>query len=189
MVDIKRLLAISEGQIEQCEKVYLKCNQTMGCDRMVEITVIDEKPQLVAGLRRKGHYREIAEMLGTLFEYAMSHKAIFVGHPLYLCHEKSVEDVKRADEAGNAEIEVCVPIAERIPENDRIRCYELSGGKMARTVHRGPYQECESTYMKLFEWLQENNHQIAGPIREGYVNDPREVAPEEILTVISVPIS
>jgi len=156
---------------------------------MVEVTLIDEKPQLVAGMRRKGHYREIAEMLATLFEHALNHKAIIVGHPLYLCHEKSVEKVKRADEAGKADIEVCVPIAERIPENDRIRCYELAGGKMARAVHRGPYQECESTYMKLFDWLQENNHQIVGPIREGYINDPREVAPEEILTIIYVPIS
>ena len=155
----------------------------------MEITVIEEKPQLVAGMRRKGHYREIAEMLPSLFEYAMSHKAIVVGHPLFICHEKNVEEAKRADEAGNAEIEVCVPIAERIPENDRIRCYELGGGKMARTVHKGPYQECESTYMKLFEWLQENNHQIVGPIREGYVNDPGEVGPEEILTIIYVPIS
>jgi len=42
--------------------------------------------------------------------------------------------------------------------------------------------------MKLFDWLQENNYKIVGPIREGYVNDPREVAPEEILTIIYVPI-
>ena len=103
--------------------------------------------------------------------------------------ETGVEEAKRADESGNADIEVCVPVAKRIPENDKIKCYELCGGKMAKTVHKGPYQECESTYMKLFAWLQENNYKIVGPIREGYVNDPREVAPEEILTIIYVPIS
>lgn len=54
---------------------------------MTEITVIDEKPQLVAGMRRKGHYKEIAEMLPDLFEYVISQKAIIVGHPLFLCHE------------------------------------------------------------------------------------------------------
>ncbi|GAB6265303.1 MAG: GyrI-like domain-containing protein [Methanothrix sp.] len=156
---------------------------------MAEITVIDEKPQLVAGMRRKGYYREIAEMLASLFEYAMSCKAIIVGHPLFLYHEKSVEEAKRADEAGNADIEVCVPILKNIPENDRIRCYELAGGKMAKAVHKGPYQECESTYMELFDWLQKNNHKIVGPIREGYVNDPREVEPDEILTIIYVPVS
>ena len=58
---------------------------------MVEITVIEEKPQLVAGMRRKGHYRQIAEMLGTLFEYAMSHKAIFVGHPLIYVTKRALK--------------------------------------------------------------------------------------------------
>ena len=57
----------------------------MGRDSMTEITVVDEKPQLVAGMRRKGHYREIAEMLPSLFQYVMSQKAIIVGHPLFLC--------------------------------------------------------------------------------------------------------
>jgi effector-binding domain-containing protein len=156
---------------------------------MIEITVIEEKPQLVVGMRRRGHYREIAEMIPTLFKYAVGHDAKIVGHPLFIYHESSVEEAKRADEAGNAEIEVCIPIAEMIPENGGITCYELSGGRMARTVHQGPYQECESTYMRLFDWLQENDYQIAGPIREGYANDPREVAPEEILTIIYVPIS
>jgi len=30
---------------------------------------------------------------------------------------------------------------------------------------------------------------ISGPIREAYLNDPREVGPEEILTVIYAPVS
>jgi len=55
----------------------------MGRDSMTEITVVDEKPQLVAGMKRKGHYREIAEMLPSLFQYVMSQKAIIVGHPLF----------------------------------------------------------------------------------------------------------
>jgi effector-binding domain-containing protein len=59
---------------------------------------------------------------------------------------------------------------------------------MAKTVHKGPYQECSSTYERLFSWLDENNQKIVGPIREAYLNDPREVAPEEILTMIYVPI-
>jgi len=155
---------------------------------MTEIKLVDEKPQLVAGMRRRGHYRDITEMLPSLFEYVMGQKAIIAGPPLFLCREKSAEEVKIADEAGNADIEICVPIAKRIPENDKIKCYEICGGKMAKTVHKGPYQECEATYKRLFSWLEENNHKICGPIREAYVNDPREVPPEDILTIIYVPI-
>lgn len=156
---------------------------------MNEITIVDEKPQHVAGMRRKGHYKEIAKMLPALFEYAMSQGAVIAGPPLYLWHEKNVEDAMKADEAGNADIEVCVPIAERIPETDEIKCYELCGRKMARIIHKGPYEASGPVYERLFAWIQENGHKLAGPIREAYLNDPREVAPEEILTIIYAPIS
>jgi len=108
---------------------------------------------------------------------------------LYIMHEKSVEEALKADEADNADIEVCVPIAERIPETDEIKCYELSGGRMAKVIHKGPYEASGPVYEKLFAWILENGHEVAGPIREAYLNDPREVAPEEILTIIYVPIS
>lgn len=156
---------------------------------MFEITIVEEKPQLVAGMRRRGHYKEIAKMLPALFEYAMSRGAVIAGPPFYLWHEKNVEDAMKADEAGNAEIEVCAPIVERIPETDEIKCYELSGGRMAKIIHKGPYEAIGPVYEKLFAWLQENDHEVTGPIREAYLNDPREVAPEEILTIIYAPIS
>jgi DNA gyrase inhibitor GyrI len=57
---------------------------------MIEIASLE--PQLVIGMRRKGRYKEIAEMLPRLFAYAMSHKAIFTGPPLYLWHERCVEE-------------------------------------------------------------------------------------------------
>jgi len=156
---------------------------------MIEITIVEEKPQIVAGLRRRGHYKDIAKMLPALFEYAMSSGAIIAGPPLYLWHENSVEEALKADDAGSADIEVCVPIAEKIPENNEIKCYELSGGKMAEIIHRGPYEASGPVYERLFAWLEENDKKLTGPIREAYLNDPREVAPEDILTIIYAPIS
>lgn len=156
---------------------------------MSEITIVEEKPQFVAGMRRRGHYKEIAKMLPALFEYAISRGAVIAGPPLYIMHEKSIEEALKADEAGNADIEVCVPIAERIPETDEIKCYELSGGKMAKVIHKGLYEASGPVYERLFAWLLENGHELTGPIREAYLNDPREVAPEEILTIVYAPIS
>ena len=100
--------------------------------------------------------------------------------PSTLWNEKSVEEAQKADEAGNADIEVCVPIAEEIPENDEIKCYELSGGKNAKIIHKGPYEASGPAYERLFAWLLENDLKLTGPIKEAYLNDPREVAPEEI---------
>jgi effector-binding domain-containing protein len=38
-------------------------------------------------------------------------------------------------------------------------------------------------------WIEENGKKLSGPIREAYMNDPREGGPEEILTVIYAPVS
>jgi len=156
---------------------------------MNEISIVEEKPMLVAGMRQRGHYKEIAEMLPALFEYIVGQRAIIAGPPLFLWHEKSVEDAQRADDSGNADMEVCVPIAKKIPESEKVKCYELPGGTMAKIIHKGPYEECGQTYEKLFLWLEENDRKLSGPIREAYLNDPREVAPQEILTFIFAPIS
>ena len=58
---------------------------------------------------------------------------------------------------------------------------------MARTIHYGPYESCESTYLKLFAWIKEKGLRISGPIREVYPDDPREVPPEKIIAEIFVP--
>jgi AraC family transcriptional regulator len=66
--------------------------------------------------------------------------------------------------------------------------YELPGGKMAKIVCKGAYEECTLSYEKLFSWITDNGERIAGPIREVYLNDSREVQPEEILTEIYAPL-
>ncbi len=58
---------------------------------------------------------------------------------------------------------------------------------MAKILHKGPHEECILTSEKLFSWIAENGKRIVGPIREIYLNDPREVPPEEITTEIYVP--
>lgn len=155
---------------------------------MHEIEVVEEQPMLVAGMRKQGQYKEIAKMLPALFEYVMSRNARIAGPPMFLWHEKSVKEANEADKAGRADIEVCAPIAARIPETDQIKCYELPGGSMVKMVHKGPYESSGPAYEKLFAWIEGNGKKLCGPIREGYLNDPRTVEPQEILTVIYAPI-
>jgi len=155
---------------------------------MSEITVVEVDTKLVLGMRRQGKYQEMANMFPILFQYAVGAGAKIAGHPMFVCHETTIEEVKKADEEGNADVEVVVPIASEIEGTDEIKCYELPGGTMAKIIHKGPYEACEPTYQKLYAWLEENNKKITGPIREVYLNDPREVTPEETLTEIYAPI-
>ena len=155
---------------------------------MEEITVVDVKPQLVAGIRKKGYYREIAELLPKLYEYATKKGAKFTAPPIFVCHE-TAEEAMEADKTGTAYVEVAAPIAEKIEETEEIKCYTLPGGKMAKIIHKGPYDKCETAYNKIFAWIDKNGKKIAGPTREVYLNDPREVGLEEALTEIYIPIN
>lgn len=155
---------------------------------MEEISIVNVKPQLVLGMHKIGAYQEIATLLPKLFEYVVSKDIQIVGPPIFVCHEMTIEDVLKADNEKNADVEVAIPILEKVEEPDIGKCYELPGGKMAKIVHKGPYEDCGPTYEKLFAWINENGIKLTGFTREVYLNDPREVTPEEILTEIYAPI-
>lgn len=153
---------------------------------MSEVTIVEVNPQPVIGMRKTGSYKEIPVMLHRLCEFAFSKNIPLTAYPVFLWHETTVEGAQKADEEENADIEVAFPISEfvEITEDEEIRVYELPGGKMAKIVHKGSYEECTLTYEKLFSWITENGKRITGPVREVYLNDPHEVQPEEILTEI-----
>jgi len=155
---------------------------------MDEITIVDLPSQKVLGITKKGRYTLIPELLMKVYEYAVAKKIAIAGAPVFLCHETSPEAVKEANEKGTAAIGIAWPVAGEAKGNRTIKAYELPGGKMARIVHRGPYETCEPTYLKLFAWIGEKGLTITGPIREVYLNDPRMVKPEEIATEIYVPV-
>jgi effector-binding domain-containing protein len=155
---------------------------------MDEITIVDVPGQKVLGTTKKGSYALIPELLMNVYEFAQKKNAAIAGPPVFVCHETSPDAVKEANEKGTAKVEIAWPVSGAVKGNRQIRSYDLPGGKMAHAIHRGPYAECEPAYLKLFAWIAERNLTIAGPVREVYVNDPREVKPEEIITEIYVPV-
>lgn len=155
---------------------------------MDEITIVEVPTQKVIGIRKQGKYELIHQLLPRLCEFAASKGAEFVGPPVFVCHEQSVEDVMKADQEGTADIEIVFPIKRKIEGSEDIKCYELPGGTMAKIIHKGPYEKCASTYEKLYAWIEQNGKRISGPVREVYINDPREVGIEEALTEIYAPI-
>ncbi len=92
---------------------------------MDEIIVVEVETQKVVGMRKKGKYELIAQLLPKVYEYAASHGAQFSGPPIFICHERTVEDVMKADKEGTADIEIAFPIQYEIEESQDIKCYDL----------------------------------------------------------------
>jgi effector-binding domain-containing protein len=105
-----------------------------------------------------------------------------IGAPFLIYHDV-------IDEQTDGDIEICIPVppAERAARDD-IEWKEISGGTMAATTHRGPYDEVTPAYHAVTGWIHDHGHQITAPPREIYLNDPRTVAPDDLLTEIQFPI-
>ena len=155
---------------------------------MSDISVVDVRPQMVLGTTKRGKYEQIPILLQKLFQFSVDKGIQIQGPPIFICHEKSAEEVMKADQESTALVEVAFPVADKADENDDIKFYDLPGGKMVKTVHKGPYEDCTSTCEKLYAWLAQNEKKITAPTREVYLDDPGQVPPEEILTEIYLPI-
>ena len=66
----------------------------------------------------------------------------------------------------------------------------IQGGTHAVLTFKGPYADLETVYRWFYgEWLPESGYQVEDkPPFEEYLNDPKSVAPNELLTAIYVPI-
>jgi effector-binding domain-containing protein len=92
------------------------------------------------------------------------------------------------DEESEGDIEVCVPVRSAEPSNPEVTVRELEAGELAVTEHRGPYDELAPAYHVLTAWICANGYGLVGPPREVYVNDPRTVKPEALVTRIEFPV-
>jgi effector-binding domain-containing protein len=155
---------------------------------MEPITLIEIPDQQVLAIRKRGHYRMVAELLPQLFVFIVSKQVPVAGMPMFLVHERSKEEAEEADRTGTADVEVAVPVNGRVRPEGEITSYILPGGTMARTIHLGPYETMTESYVRLFAWIAERGLGITGPIREIYHNNPQEVKPEEIKTEIQAPV-
>lgn len=105
-----------------------------------------------------------------------------VGAPFIVFHDV-------IDEQTDGDIEICIPIpAEVDASHDEVDFKTVPGGTVATTTHRGPYDEISPAYHAVTGWIQDHGHQIAGPPREIYLNDPKTVLPDDLLTELQFPI-
>ena len=58
---------------------------------MSEVSITEVKPQMVVGMRKRGTYAEIGEMIATVWRFAAGSGAQIQGRPTFICHETPKE--------------------------------------------------------------------------------------------------
>jgi AraC family transcriptional regulator len=76
------------------------------------------------------------------------------------------------------------------PTPDGLEDATIAAGRVAVLTYKGPYAGISAAYHSLFgNWLPEAGEEPAeAPCCEIYLNNSREVAPEELLTEICLPL-
>ncbi|MCP4218863.1 MAG: GyrI-like domain-containing protein [bacterium] len=66
---------------------------------------------------------------------------------------------------------------------------EFPKGEAIFFTHTGPYEKMESSYNVVFKYIKTKGYKIKYPTFERYLNNPQEVKPEELKTLIIIPIN
>jgi len=87
----------------------------------------------------------------------------------------------------NLDLEIGFPVARKIAGKGDVQPSEFPGGKLASTVHIGPYDQVGPAYDALMHWVGTQGYEATGVAYEVYYSGP-ETPPQEIKTEIVFPL-
>ncbi|RLK02833.1 AraC family transcriptional regulator [Ruegeria conchae] len=152
---------------------------------MHPVTTRTEPSRRVVALPHKGAYAEIGRSFEAFGALCESRKLWPQVGPMIGLYLDSPEDVQEDELRSFAGAQFC---GKDTPEG--MEDLSIPGGKTAVLTYKGPYSGIYAAYQTLFgNWLPDSGEEPADqPCYEIYLNDPRETAPEDLLTEICLPL-
>jgi len=153
----------------------------------MDVTILRKDPVRVACIRATGPYQKSAMEAWNKMMAWGGPKGLFGPGTRYL-------GVSHDDPTTTApellRYDACVTVEPRFQADGEAFIADIPGGDYAVTIHRGPYENLEKTYMQVYgQWLPASGREPdARPCYEVYLNDPQSTAPEELLTEINMPL-
>lgn len=127
------------------------------------------------------NYQSVGQLYGEIFP-SLGPKAQGA-LPVALWHDPEYKEKDVDAEAG-------VYLKQPVEASGRIKVYELPGSTVASYIHKGAYNRLPQAYDELMRWVGGNGYQIAGPLRELYLEctAPVRQDDESYVTEIQVPV-
>ena len=137
----------------------------------VKVEEVDVPVQWVLTKRDSCGMDDITQTLSDAYQsimiYMESESLKSTGPPLAIWHKFEME-------SDFVDIEAGVPVADSSVIGHGMNLIKL-GGRAMKTTHWGAYDQMNTTYEVLTEWLKERKVISSGPPWEVYVTDPMEV--------------
>ncbi len=167
---------------------------------LIEPTIKEVPALRVLSRREKGALsatigKTIGDLMAVVFDPKNQRNQVKMTGPLMtLYHEEGCTEGNLDCEVDSwaekeVDIEVAVPVVGRLEISDpKMELKSLAETKVLSVVHKGSYETLHMTYRDIFKHMMNSRLEIAGPIRELYLNDPTKIPAEELMTEIQVPI-
>ncbi|MDM8522515.1 GyrI-like domain-containing protein [Desulfococcaceae bacterium HSG8] len=145
--------------------------------------VTEQPAQSTLSVRTKTSVENLPQVLGKIYcdiaqylEEAGEHPA---GPPFTAYYNMDMQ---------NLDIEAGFPVPGKLAGKGDIQPGEIPEGKIATCVHTGPYNEMETAYKAISQWMIEKGYEPLGVAYEMYLNDPEQTPPQELKTQIVFPL-
>ncbi len=147
-----------------------------------ECKIIKKNAQPTMIVRTRSSVKDLPQVLGRIFgkifQYIQNSGAHPNGAPYVAYYNMDMESL---------DIEIGIPVVNRLQEKDEIIASEIPNGKYAEYIHVGPYNKLKESYIILIEWMKENNYNPMGVAYEIYLDDPGDMPSEKLRTQILFP--
>ncbi|WP_312362092.1 AraC family transcriptional regulator [Ensifer sp.] len=157
-----------------------------GIADMYEVTLKEIDSFDVIGVAHTGSYMGIGKAFETLYGTLFSRNLFrpdmeMIG--IYLDDPELVPTDRLRSFA-------CVSAKGDLPADAPLTPQTLDGGRYAVLRHKGPYADMPLAYQWLYgTWLPQSGREVRDSLMfEKYLNNPREVAPTELLSEIYLPL-
>ncbi|PKM76904.1 MAG: AraC family transcriptional regulator [Firmicutes bacterium HGW-Firmicutes-15] len=140
---------------------------------------LEKAAQLVISVRTRSSVENLPQVLGGTYGLIMNYLneigAEPAGAPFVGYFNMDMQDL---------DIEVGFPVAKPLADKGELKSSEIPAGPQVSCMHIGPYNQVESAYNAIMEWIAANGHTSTGVCYEFYLNDPANTPESELLTKI-----
>ena len=148
------------------------------------IEVRDLEPITYAGLDCAGPYSmisaKITEFMGAFFGQGLTP----TGGMLTIYHNRPGPGVSENDLKWTIGMPISPAAAPAAPLVKGVFNYP----KVAYCLYVGPYEKIYQPYAEMAAYIETKGLKVAGPVMEIYLNNPQNVAPEQLRTEIYMPV-
>jgi AraC family transcriptional regulator len=150
------------------------------------VEVKDLTPIRVAFLRHVGPYNQVGATWSRLMTWVGT-RGLFGPNIKLLGIVYDDPDVTPADKIR---YEAAVTVGSLVQPEGEFGVMDLTGGTYAVATYKGPYEDLGKTYQRIYGgWLPQSGYNLRDvPAFEQYLNSPLNTKPEDLVTLIHVPL-